>query len=216
MNKKWFWLLMVVLGIVIFVGGPLFVQYTHWPQGITGHGDWLSFWGSYLGIIPSGLIAYAVAWYQIDHEKSVEQKRQLENGLPYVKISYSLLQSVGKVRTYALDYEIKSYDGNPLIFEGLIRSFKDEGVQVTLIKGLNDNGQGNQDKFNSEKGVELYEVTITMFNGTKVFVTNNNSEKELVHLYSRNEGNKWDWYGIKPTSNALIESIEKAKVVKFD
>ncbi|MGL5899822.1 MAG: hypothetical protein ACRCZW_09225, partial [Lactobacillaceae bacterium] len=191
---------MVVLGVVIFVGGPLFVQYTYWPQGTTGHGDWLGFWGSYLGIIPSGLIAYAVAWYQIDHEKSVEQKRQLENGLPYVKISYIFTYSVGKVRTYALNYEIKSYDGNPLIFKGVIRSFKDEGVQAISIKGLHDNGQEN---FNSEKGVELYEVTITMFNGTKVFVTNKNSEKELVHLYSRNAGKKWEWYGIQPTSNAL-------------
>lgn len=204
---------MLVSGIVVFIGGPLLVQHICRPIGTTGNGDWLSFWGSYLGVLPAGLIAYAVAWYQIDHEKSVEQKRQLENGLPYVKISYSFLHSVGEIRTYALNYEIKSYDGNPLIFKGLIRSFKDEGVQVKLIKGLNDNGQ---DKFNSEKGVELYEVTITMFNGTKVFVTNNNSEKELVHLYSRNEGNKWDWYGIKPTSNALIESIEKAKVARFD
>ncbi|MCC8439877.1 hypothetical protein CRI85_05955 [Leuconostoc pseudomesenteroides] len=69
MNKKWFWFLMVVLGVVIFVGGPLLVQYTQWPQGTTGHGDWLGFWGSYLGIIPSGLIAYLVAKQQIDSER---------------------------------------------------------------------------------------------------------------------------------------------------
>ncbi|MDN2450981.1 hypothetical protein [Leuconostoc sp. UCMA20149] len=70
MNKKWFWFLMVVLGVVIFVGGPLLVQYTQWPQGTTGHGDWLGFWGSYLGIIPSGLIAYLVAKQQIDSERA--------------------------------------------------------------------------------------------------------------------------------------------------
>ncbi|MFT9470352.1 hypothetical protein [Leuconostoc pseudomesenteroides] len=212
MSKKLFWFLLVS-GIVIFIGGPILVQYISLPIGTTGNGDWLGFWGSYLGVLPTGLIAYAVAWYQIDHEKAVEQKRQLENGLPYVKISYIFKFSIGNVRTYAVNYEIKSYDGNPLIFKGAIRSFKHEGVQVTLIKGLNDNGQ---EDFNSETGVELYEVTITMFNGTKVFVTNHNSKTELVHLYSRNEGNKWEWYGIQPTSNALIESIEKAKDAKFD
>lgn len=79
MNKKWFWLLMVVLGAVIFVGGPLFVQYTHWPQGTTGHGDWLSFWGSYLGIIPSGLIAVFVASYQIKSAQSQIDKSRKED-----------------------------------------------------------------------------------------------------------------------------------------
>ncbi|GMA70755.1 hypothetical protein GCM10025879_20010 [Leuconostoc litchii] len=79
MNKKWFWLLMVVLGVVIFVGGPLFVQYTHWPQGTTGHGDWLSFWGSYLGVIPSGLIAYFVVKIQIDAERHNEHLKRNED-----------------------------------------------------------------------------------------------------------------------------------------
>lgn len=211
MNKKLFWFLLVS-GIVIFIGGPILVQYKSLPIGTTGNGDWLGFWGSYLGVLPTGLIAYAVAWYQIDHEKAVEQKRQLENGLPFVKISYIFRSAVGEDRTYDLKYEIKSYDGNPLIVKGDIRSFRDEGVKNTIISGLNDNGQ---EVFNSEKLIERYEATITMFNGMKVFVTNNNSEKELVHLYSKNEGNKWEWYGIQPTNNGLRESIEKAKVANF-
>lgn len=78
MNKKWFWFLVVVLGVVIFVGGPLFVQYTHWPQGTTGHGDWLGFWGSYLGIIPSGLIAFIVSKNETNKQYRNDLKKQID------------------------------------------------------------------------------------------------------------------------------------------
>lgn len=77
MNKKLFWV-SISLGVIIFVGGPLFVQYAHWPQGSNGNGDWLSFWGSYLGVVPSGLIAYSVARYQIENEKK-SQKEQFNH-----------------------------------------------------------------------------------------------------------------------------------------
>lgn len=212
MNKFLFWFLFV-LGIVVFIGGPIFVQFVRLPTGTVGNGDWLGFWGSYLGVMPAGLIAYAVAWYQIDYEKSVEQKRQLENGLPYVKITYTSLHNANGRRNFGLNYEIKSYDGNPLIFKGSINTIRDgNSGPITLIEGLN--GAGDKD-ITSSTLIELYEVTITMFNGTKVFVTNNNSQKEPVHLYRKNEGGKWQWYGIKPKSNTLNESIERAKKSKF-
>lgn len=77
MNKKKFWFC-IVLGAIIFAGGPFLVQYTNIISGSSGNGDWLSFWGSYLGVIPSGLIAYAVARYQIDNEK-IRQKEQFNH-----------------------------------------------------------------------------------------------------------------------------------------
>lgn len=55
-----------IIILMIFVGGPLFVQYTHCLPGSNGNGDWLGFWGSYLGVIPSVLVAYLVAKLQID------------------------------------------------------------------------------------------------------------------------------------------------------
>lgn len=86
MNKKWFWFL-IVLGAVVFVGGPLFVQYNHWPQGTKGHGDWLSFWGSYLGVVPSGLIAYLVARYQIEKDNQAKDHDKILHSLPYFDIN---------------------------------------------------------------------------------------------------------------------------------
>ncbi|MFT9124078.1 MAG: hypothetical protein ABF445_10165 [Leuconostoc mesenteroides] len=78
MKSKIIFSIAVVIGLIVFVGSPLFVQYNHWPQGSTGNGDWLSFWGSYLGIIPSGVIAYSAARYQIENEKK-SQKEQFNH-----------------------------------------------------------------------------------------------------------------------------------------
>lgn len=85
MTKKWFWL-SIVIGVIVFVGGPLFIQYNHWPRGSNGNGDWLSFWGSYLGIIPSGLIAYYVASYQINQQVSKDREKQMDALLPYFNV----------------------------------------------------------------------------------------------------------------------------------
>ncbi|ASR69260.1 MAG: hypothetical protein H9W83_00730 [Leuconostoc sp.] len=78
MSKKMF-LFLIILGMLIFVGGPLFVQYKHWPRGSNGNGDWLGFWGSYLGMVPSGLIAYFVAKSQIDAERNNERSKRNED-----------------------------------------------------------------------------------------------------------------------------------------
>lgn len=102
MNKKSFWFL-IVLGAVVFVGGPLFVQYNHWPQGAKGPGDWLSFWGSYLGVIPSGLIAFAVAKYQIECDK-IRQKEH-DNHNQYINNLSSVnakLRKMDKVFEYGI------------------------------------------------------------------------------------------------------------------
>ncbi|QXC54906.1 hypothetical protein [Leuconostoc mesenteroides] len=61
--------------IIVFVIVPLLIQFgpaIHLHQKV--HGDWLSFWGSYLGIIPSGLIAYVIAKIQIQNDN---QKNKL-------------------------------------------------------------------------------------------------------------------------------------------
>ncbi|MGR8808677.1 hypothetical protein [Leuconostoc citreum] len=68
MRKILIWIL-ISLGVLtlvfIFFGVPVLVQYFGILAGTKGNGDWLSFWGSYLGVIPSGLIAALVAGYQI-------------------------------------------------------------------------------------------------------------------------------------------------------
>lgn len=68
----------IIIGLIIFVGGPLFVQYTQWLPGSNGNGDWLGFWGSYLGIIPSGLIAWIVASKQIESSRENDRRNYIE------------------------------------------------------------------------------------------------------------------------------------------
>lgn len=69
----------LIVGVIIFVVGPLFVQYTHWLPGSNGNGDWLQFWGSYLGVIPSGLIAWLVASKQIKSDRENSKIQHIES-----------------------------------------------------------------------------------------------------------------------------------------
>lgn len=103
MNKKWFWFL-IVLGAVVFVGGPLFVQYTQWLPGSNGNGDWLGFWGSYLGIIPSGLIAWLVATKQINSSKENEKKNYMEK---------LYLEDLRKIKQYVIEWGFSGSFGYP-------------------------------------------------------------------------------------------------------
>lgn len=54
----------------------IFAALNDWPIKFPSPGEWVGFWGSYLGVIPSGLIAYVVAKVQIDYQKKVEEKRR--------------------------------------------------------------------------------------------------------------------------------------------
>lgn len=68
---------------------------------IPGNGSddgWLGFWGSYLGIIPSGLIAYGVARYQIVKDQQAKRKESIMSSLPYFSITNFDLE-----RTFQMD-----------------------------------------------------------------------------------------------------------------
>lgn len=96
----------VVVVLVVFVAVPLIIQLHLTPfyelaKSLTpsNRSDWLGFWGSYLGIIPSGLIAYAVARYQIDRDREIYETEKIMKSLPYFDIrscgmSYSGASSV--------------------------------------------------------------------------------------------------------------------------
>lgn len=75
----------VVVILIAFVSVPLAIQ-LHWTPVYelaklltpNNRSDWLSFWGSYLGVIPSGLIAALVAGYQIEaaNKQNDEARKQ--------------------------------------------------------------------------------------------------------------------------------------------
>ncbi|MGX7051427.1 chloride channel protein [Leuconostoc palmae] len=204
MNKKWFWFL-IVLGVIVFVVGPLFVQYNHWSLGYRGSGDWLGFWGSYLGVVPSGLIAYLVAKYQIDNNKTLEEKQKLENSLPYAQVHYHQ-ESYFDVFTYVIEYRIASYDGRPLIFKVFLHTIMGDG---TISRHeISDNKEEESLTLNFSALVRSYALEIIMFNGVKVFVTDNNNAQEVIHMYKKEDDDNWKVYGVRPSQNVLSESIE--------
>ncbi|WP_165314707.1 hypothetical protein [Weissella sagaensis] len=72
--------------ILVFIGIPVLIQlhveivYDLAKKMTPGnHSDWIQFWGSYLGIIPSGLVAWFVANKQIESSKENDKKNYLEN-----------------------------------------------------------------------------------------------------------------------------------------
>ncbi|KAA8445031.1 hypothetical protein [Weissella paramesenteroides] len=84
--KKYWRLIIVIFLIFIFIGVPVLIQchvafiYNPVKKMTPGdRGDWLQFWGSYLGVLPSGVIAALVAGYQIKAaNKQSNQSRQQE------------------------------------------------------------------------------------------------------------------------------------------
>ncbi|WP_338753032.1 hypothetical protein [Leuconostoc mesenteroides] len=75
-NKPWSWIL------ILFIAVPVLIQMHWWPiyplvVSITpgNHDTWIQFWGSYLGIVPSGLIAFLITKQQIQFDKEQSRKK---------------------------------------------------------------------------------------------------------------------------------------------
>lgn len=121
----WIW---IAISVAIFVGGPLLVQYGHFIPGSRGNGDWLSFWGSYLGIIPSGLIAYAVARVQIDKQRENDSELIFKPARPLFKILYSHKEE------YA---DTKGFPEYLPVFDGA--NYVTYRKETIIIKNISDN-----------------------------------------------------------------------------
>lgn len=94
MMKKIIFIILIFISIALCFVTPLLVEYI--VSVPSGKGDWLSFWGSYLGIIPSGLIAYFIAKYQIDKDREAEQKEKRSEHLPYFYFDRNKLKFYSK------------------------------------------------------------------------------------------------------------------------
>lgn len=126
-----------------------------WSIQFPSPDNWIGFWGSYLGVIPSGLIAYSVAKTQIDYQKEVDEIRReqdkkidnlerLEKALrrlqPWVT-SVKLLNEMMKIKgdfdkeTY---YSIYRRIGNGVTYES------DVFVEINLLSNRLKNEEGVQ------------------------------------------------------------------------
>lgn len=91
-NSKWTYFIILGLFIVVPAGIQLSQEYV---GDNPPHGDWLGFWGSYFGIIPSGLIAYAVAKYQIEKDRETYETEKVMKSLPYFDIQLCGMNTSG-------------------------------------------------------------------------------------------------------------------------
>ncbi|MBD9366590.1 hypothetical protein IAP91_14515 [Leuconostoc mesenteroides] len=53
---------------IIFSVFNIIAEIESWNFKFPDSSNWIGFWGSYLGVIPSGLIAFWVARYQINQD----------------------------------------------------------------------------------------------------------------------------------------------------
>lgn len=75
----------VMIMMVVFI--PIFVNFLmslpcSWAKGAVG--DWISFYGSYLGALIGGIVAFGVARIQIDAQKTSEKNALIIQQLPSV------------------------------------------------------------------------------------------------------------------------------------
>ncbi|ARN64098.1 hypothetical protein BMS97_01585 [Leuconostoc mesenteroides subsp. mesenteroides] len=182
MNKKWFWFL-IVLGAVVFVGGPLFVQYNHWPQGTKGHGDWLSFWGSYLGVVPSGIIAALVAGTQIkesnkqNHENAM-QSLKVMNNTKLLNYYYDIKSSLAKSKVLfdEIDNSWKIHDLYYYLYSPQRRSFEVLNLETLLQE--NNMLHLNVNTVNVNNDLKGLSETLMEYSGNLIIV------ERMIKLYA--------------------------------
>ncbi|UEG66588.1 hypothetical protein GZH44_07490 [Weissella hellenica] len=83
--KKYKYVFYIIITLA-FIGIPILIQchvsivYKLAKKMTPGNqSDWIQFWGSYLGIIPSGLVAWLVASKQIESSRKNDKQNHLEN-----------------------------------------------------------------------------------------------------------------------------------------
>ncbi|KAA8366297.1 hypothetical protein [Leuconostoc mesenteroides] len=70
-QHKWTYIFFILAFIIV----PVLIEYI--PLFFGQHlikGDWLSFWGSYLGFLPAGLITYIVLEFQFKRQEGIDKK----------------------------------------------------------------------------------------------------------------------------------------------
>lgn len=113
--------------------GPILVQYTHWPKGSDGNGDWLGFWGSYLGMIPSGLIVYMVASYQIKSQR--DDTQYMEYTAKRVSFHIDIVKKANG-KKYLLVENMSNCNANfvQILLNVRIKSKKDHELYIGMVE----------------------------------------------------------------------------------
>lgn len=162
----------------------IFATLNGWPIKFPSPGDWVGFWGSYLGVIPSGLIAALVAGYQIKaaNKQSDEARKQdliIMRNTKIVDYLYEIKMSVSKSKLildkseanlsdeFMFDYMIN--DEYSLFGEVNFKVLKDQNNHLYFLTGI------VFDQSNDKK----------IFEGLNEYTKNLKSLQNFMQFYAR-------------------------------
>lgn len=173
-----------------------------WNIKFPDSSNWIGFWGSYLGIIPSGLIAYWVANYQINQDRKMSERALLMTKLPFFDINSDLLNLMSfpkdgtgnnteiKMQTIEGKMPVRSvkvtgFDTNGQTHAIAYNYFYPSETKMWFIKltGIND------DVF----GLTKVKLWCRLLDGTKVFYTWGNGTTE-AHYFKTIGSDHWEPY----------------------
>lgn len=212
--------------MVVFI--PIFVNFLmslpcSWAKGAVG--DWISFYGSYLGALIGGIVAFGVARIQIDAQKTSEKNALIIQQLPsvvmirleldkiisFLKELYKIIESNENFDSIELLNFGKVQQINKQYWEGIdkiinsdliadIIKFKEEylKLQETLEINLNE-FDVEINELNNEMNKDQGKINIL-----KQKVEFLNAKKEAA-IYNK----RYEWNLIK--NGNIIDSAEKLK-----
>lgn len=190
-----------MLLMFLFVVAPIMVEYI-WSIP-SGKGDWLSFWGSYLGIIPSGLIAYFVAKYQIDKEHEFVIAEKNREYLPYFNIK-----------------------DNKLVFSSMRENIPVQWVQIDYYDKENHLLKVSDDSRNlghifpgtyiaiplSSRKYSRIDISCTLVNGRDIFFSYGNGVNGSHFI--KQENGKFEPYILEKTFEAQTQAWHRVNQIK--
>lgn len=192
------------------------------------NGDWLGFWGGYLGAIVSVFGVYWSVNEQFKHEKKVQADQELKNTLPYFNMSGIKTTSNSNTQE---DYKtIFSTENDKLPIMQLTVQFFDKKNHLLKLQKDSDNvGKEGDDhlglgykfpnksfclksyKFmtKSDRKPDRCDIFAKLTNGNTIFFTYGNGVNG-AHFYKKNGEGPWIPYVTENTKKCRDEALRRA------
>ncbi|GDZ83055.1 hypothetical protein LCIT_02970 [Leuconostoc citreum] len=165
----------------------LFADINSWSFKFPDSSNWIGFWGSYLGVIPSGLIVYYVANIQINQQRENDKELIFKPARPLFKILYSnkikwedtsQFQSFSPEEnlqegTFGLDFRNETVIINNISDNSLL------GIKIFVLYGNNTYDIYNINKLAGENGIILSDMKSHV---DKIVIYFNTRLRELIRL----------------------------------
>lgn len=222
LTRNLFWLTVSFLGTPLIFQVGSFVSNGFGKGDFVVSGDWLGFWGGYLGIIPSGLIAYGVAKYQIDEDKKQQESKVKERLLPYFSIDENGIIFFTSDNTLPLLYiDVMNYSTKDNLYTHTIgHKHPNEYFQTGPKQSqspdseVNDLNEPNELKFkwtgSSGFGVgNRMDIAAQLVDGRKVFFTYG-AGVNGAHFVSNDDG-EFDNYLAEENDDGKEESKKRVR-----